>query len=217
MPAIKIVIADAQYLIRLGLTCLLSKDERFRVVGEAGNSRELKQIISRTKPDVLIIDYNQPNYFDIDDLVSVKHTSPKTHALIISSDEDRDNIYKAIDAGGISFLTKECDQEEIINAVLATSRGEKFICHKIIDIILEKKVLPNVSDRDCKPINLSLREIEIIQLTAKGLSAKEIACRLYLSTHTVYTHKKNIMKKLNLNSSSEVIVYAINNGLAVEV
>jgi DNA-binding NarL/FixJ family response regulator len=216
MPAIKIVIADAQYLIRLGLTCLLSKDERFKVVGEASNSRELRQVIAKTKPDVLIFDYHQPNYFDIDDLIAVKNVSPKTHALIISSDEDRDNVYKAIESGGISFLTKECDQEEIINAVLATSKGEKFICHKIIDIILEKKMQHISSNQDCKPFNLSIREIEIIQLTAKGLSAKEIACRLYLSTHTVYTHKKNIMKKLNLNSSSEVIVYAINNGLAVE-
>jgi DNA-binding NarL/FixJ family response regulator len=216
MPVIKIVIADAQYLIRLGLTCLLSKDDRFKVVGEASDSRELRQVVTKIKPDVLIFDYAQQNKFDIDDLIAVKTMSPATHALIISSDEDRDNIYKVIESGGISFLTKECDQEEIVNAILATAKGEKFICHKIIDIILENRFSSLAADQDCKPVNLSIREIEIIQLTAKGLSAKEIACRLYLSTHTVYTHKKNIMKKLNLSSSSEMIVYAINNGLAAE-
>lgn len=216
MPSIKIVIADAQYLIRLGLTCLLSKDDRFKVVGEAAGSKELRGVIAKTRPDVLIMDYDQPKSFDIDDVQAVKSMSPRTHILIVSDDEDRDNIYKVIDSGGISFLTKECDQDEIVSAVLATSKGEKFICHKIIDIILNNKNGTAAPD-DCKPYNLSLREIEIIQLTAKGLSAKEIAGRLYLSTHTVYTHKKNIMKKLKLNSSSEMILYAINNGLAVEI
>lgn len=216
MSAIKILIADAQYLTRLGLACLLSKDERFKVVGEAPNSKELKLQLQKWKPDVLIFDYFQPKYFGIEDLVAMRELSPKTYALIISSDEDRDNIYKAIESGGISFLTKECDPDEIVNAVLATAKGEKFICHKIIDIILDSKTA-GMPGNDCKPFNLSLREVEIIQLTAKGLSAKEIACRLFLSPHTVYTHKKNIMKKLKLNSSSEMILYAINNGLSVEV
>jgi len=215
MPAIKIVIADAQFLIRLGLVCLLSKDERFKVVGEAANSKELRQLITKVKPEVLIMDYHQERSFDIDDLMAVKQISPRTHALIISDDEDRDNIYKAIESGGISFLTKECDQDEIVNAVLATAKGEKFICHKVIDIILNNKSA-SVGADDCKPFSLSLREVEIIQLTAKGLSAKEIASKLFLSPHTVYTHKKNIMKKLKLSSSSEMILYAINNGLTVE-
>lgn len=215
MPAIKIVIADAQFLIRLGLTCLLSKDERFKVVGEAANSKDLRQLITKVKPEVLIMDYHQERSFDIDDLMVVKQISPRTHALIISDDEDRDNIYKAIESGGISFLTKECDQDEIVSAVLATAKGEKFICHKVIDIILNNKSASANAD-DCKPFSLSLREVEIIQLTAKGLSAKEIATKLFLSPHTVYTHKKNIMKKLKLSSSSEMILYAINNGLTVE-
>jgi DNA-binding NarL/FixJ family response regulator len=215
MPAIKIVIADAQFLIRLGLVCLLSKDERFKVVGEASNSKELRQLITKVKPDVLIMDYHQERHFDVEDLMAVKQISPRTHALIISDDEERDNIYRAIESGGISFLTKGCDQDEIVSAVLATAKGEKFICHKVIDIILNNKSASSNID-DCKPFSLSLREVEIIQLTAKGLSAKEIATKLFLSPHTVYTHKKNIMKKLKLSSSSEMILYAINNGLTVE-
>lgn len=214
MSGIKVVVGDAQYLIRVGLVNLLSRDERFKVMGEATTGQELKSMAARFKPEVVIIDYNQPKHFRLEDLAEVKKASPKTQILIISSDETRDNIYKALDLGGISFLTKECDQEEIFNAIMATAKGEKFICHKIIDIILDKHS-PKEAE-DCKPFNLSLREIEIIQMTAKGLPAKEIARQLYLSTHTVYTHKKNIMKKLKLNSSSEMILYAINNGLTVE-
>jgi len=215
MPAIKIVVSDAQYLIRLGIVSLLSKDERFKIVGEVANSTDLKQTVARTKPDVVLIDYFQPKFFSLEDLKVIRSLSPATRVLIVSTDDTRDNIYKALEYGAISFLTKECDQEEIINAIIATSKGEKFICHRIIDIILNNK-LKGPDENDCKPYNLSIREIEIIQLTAKGLSAKEIASRLYLSLHTVYTHKKNIMKKLKLNSSSEMILYAINNGLAVE-
>jgi DNA-binding NarL/FixJ family response regulator len=121
------------------------------------------------------------------------------------------NIYKVIELGAISFLTKECDKEEIIGAIYATAKNEKFLCHKVIDIIIEKHM--HTDDDNCKAFNLSLRETEIIKLTAKGWTAKTIAGHLFLSTHTVYTHKKNIMKKFKINSSSEMIVYAIQNGL----
>ena len=108
-------------------------------------------------------------------------------------------------------LVPSADEEEILNAINSISKGEKFICHKIIDIILDKP--KNILDDDCKPINLSIRELEIIQQNALGLSAKEIGEKLFISTHTVYTHKKNIMKKLQINSSSELILFAIKHGI----
>jgi DNA-binding NarL/FixJ family response regulator len=208
---IKIVLADAQILIRLGLRQLLSKHKDIKVAGEAGTSEELLTLVKDHHPDVIILDYNNPKHFQITDIESLKKVSPKTNFLIISADESRENIFKVIESGAISFLTKECDKEEILGAILATAKGEKFLCHKVIDIIIEKHM--HNGEDECKPINLSLRETEIIKLTAKGWAAKTIAKHLFLSTHTVYTHKKNIMKKLKINSSSEMIVYAIQNSL----
>jgi DNA-binding NarL/FixJ family response regulator len=211
---ISVVLADAQYLIREGLKNLLCSTKDVRIAGEATTSAELIQLIHDRKPDVVIFDYNNNKNFGVEDIQIVKRISPDTNFLIISSDDTKSTIYKAIELGAVSFLTKECDKDEIIGAVYATARKEKFLCHKIIDIIIEKHI--HTDEDTCKAFNLSLRETEIIKLTAKGWTAKTIAGHLFLSTHTVYTHKKNIMKKLKINSSSEMIVYAIQNGLVTK-
>ena len=208
---IKIVIADAQYLIRIGLKNLLTETKNFNIVGEATNSTELFQLVKEHQPQVVIFDYNSEKNFLLEDIAMVKKISANTNFLIISADSSKTNIYKVIELGAISFLTKECDKEEIVGAIYATAKNEKFLCHKVIDIIIEKHI--HTDEDNCKAFNLSLRETEIIKLTAKGWTAKTIAGHLFLSTHTIYTHKKNIMKKLKINSSSEMIVYAIQNSL----
>ncbi|MFN8282542.1 MAG: response regulator transcription factor [Chitinophagales bacterium] len=211
MATIKIIIADTQYLVRIGLMNLLSEHKNFSIIGEADDSKKLLEMVQLHHPEVVIFDYNNPKSFLMEDISVIKKISPKTNFLIISADENKANIYKVIELGAISFLTKECDKEEIIAAIYATAKNEKFLCHKVIDIIIEKHM--HADDDNCKAFNLSLRETEIIKLTAKGWNAKTVAGHLFLSTHTVYTHKKNIMKKLNINSSSEMILYAIQNGL----
>ena len=207
--SINIIIAENQYLIRQGLKGILSKEKKINVLDEASNEKELLHSLENKLPDIIVIDYFQPNHFSTHTMEKKKNKNIKF--LVITSDVSRDNIYRAIESGALSFLTKECDEEEILNAINSTSKGEKFICHKIIDIILDKP--KNILDDDCKPINLSIRELEIIQQNALGLSAKEIGEKLFISTHTVYTHKKNIMKKLQINSSSELILFAIKHGI----
>jgi len=213
MPAfaetISIVLADAQFLIRLGLKQILSGNERFQIVGEAGDSDELLHLVQKHLPRVVIFDHHHPLLFQIENIVQSKALSPNTNFLIISADTNKERIYHILDLGGIGYLTKECESEEILSALQATAKGEKFLCHKVIDIILEAR---NTKEEDIRTI-LSQREIEIIQLTGSGLSAKQIADKLFLSPHTVYTHRKNIMKKLHVNSASEMVLHAINAGI----
>lgn len=211
---IKILIADAQYLVRIGLIELLRHNKDFKIIGEASNTTELLTLSKENRPDVVIFDYNSEKNFSQQDIESVRKLSPKTNFLVISADDSKQHIYRAIELGAVSFLTKECDKEEIFGAIYATAKNEKFLCHKVIDIIIEKHM--HTDEDNCKAFNLSLRETEIIKLTAKGWTAKTIAKHLFLSTHTVYTHKKNIMKKLKINSSSEMIVYAIQNNLVTK-
>ena len=215
MNTIKIIIADAQYLIRLGLSCLLNKHDNIEITASVKDSFELSQAIENQVPDIVIFDYDCPKGFCISDISSIKSAYPQINFVIISNDNTKDNIYSILEHEGISFLTKQCDEEEILGAIYASAKKERFLCNKIVNVILEKN-----SDKeeieDCLPTNLSNRELQILKLTAKGFSAKQIADELILSTHTIYTHKKNIMRKLKLNSSSELIVYAINNGLVEE-
>ena len=211
MATISIAIADAHHLVRLGLKKLLGEVESFRLVAEARNDEELVAKLKQYRPDVVILDYNQPNYFEINTLSSIKEASPKSNILVISSDNDKRNIYEVLEQGVNSYLTKTCNEEEIIDAVKATAKGEKFFCTKVLDYLLEKSFAKE--EENCAPTPLTPRETEIVKLVAKGLLAKEIADVLNLSTHTVYTHRKNIMKKLQLNTSSELVLYAVHNGI----
>jgi DNA-binding NarL/FixJ family response regulator len=210
--SISIVIANSQVLVRVGLKHLLSGLEGYRIVGEVKNEEELFQQFQSEQPDILIMDYNQPDCFSHLTVERIRGQYPGINILIISGDDDKKAIYDVLESGVNSFLTKTCDEHEIKDAVAATAKGDKFYCTRIIDYLLEKSFAKE-EEEDCSPTPLSPREVEIVRLIAQGLIAKEIADELNLSTHTIYTHRKNIMKKLNMSSSSELILYALNNGL----
>ena len=127
---IKILIADAQYLVRIGLINLLAATKDFKMVGEAVNSSELIQLTKEQHPDVVIFDYNSEKNFLQEDIETVKKISPKTNFLIISADDSKSNIYKAIELGAVSFLTKECDKEEIVGAITQRQKTKSFCVTK---------------------------------------------------------------------------------------
>lgn len=211
MQLIKIALADPHFVSRTGIRTVLVQAMDFQIISEVRNSSELWTELMDKQPDVLIIDYSIPGYFAIGDLEKVKSFSAKTKIMIISSDHNKNNIYKVLDLGIKNFITKECDSEEIIQAVYATFKGEKFFCAKVVDIILEKHV--NSKSEYCEPSKLSQRETEVVQLIVQGFTGREIADRLFLSHHTISTHRKNILKKLHINSTSELVLYAIRFGI----
>lgn len=207
----RVLLADAQFLIRFALKELLKETNTFLVIGEAGNEAELNKIIAEMSPDIIVIDYNQPGFFSIESIKNVKQKHPTIELLVISSDENKENIYDVINTGVLRFLTKKCDAHEINEAFRAIIKGEKFFCASIFNFIFEMSFSQN--NYSSNPLPLSARELEIVQLIAQGLVAKEISSKLNLSTHTVYTHRKNIMEKLKLKRGSELVLFAVNNGL----
>ena len=210
MSKITIALADAQYLIRVGLRHLIQEFEQFEIVGEAASEKELLRLLKTAPANVVILDYQQPKYFDLETISKIKAQSPLSKILVISGDNKKENIYNVVENGVSGFLTKSCDEEEIINAIKATAKQERFFCNKILNFILEKSF---AKPEDCSPTPLSPREIEIVRLVVEGKIAKEIASQLNLSTHTIYTHRKNIMNKLELKSTSELVLYAVEKGI----
>lgn len=208
---VRVVVADAQVLCRVGLCQVLRSERNIEIIDEAVDAEELLTITAKKKPDLVIVDYNQPGHFDAKIVGQVKQVSPDTELLVISSDDRRDRIYQVLEAGVNTFLTKQCDEEEIMDAIRATIKGDKFFCHKILDLIIERS-FPSKSE-NCQATPLTAREKEILTLVAKGKIAKEIAAELHISPHTIYTHRKNILKKLQLTSPAEMIVYALEHGL----
>ncbi len=218
--AINIIIADSQYLIRLGLKHLLSKQENWQVTAEVESMPELLEVLDSQaqQTNVIILDHAQVKDFTPDHLKAIKEKSNEAQLLIISSDEQSDRIYQVIESGINGFLTKQCDEDEIRTAVKALAKGEKFFCHKIIDMILHKHIHgleePTIDDEaSCAPSSLTKREIEVVKLVSQGYSTKAIAEQLFLSPYTVSTHRKNILKKLGITSVSELTLYAVRTGL----
>lgn len=214
MKPIRILLADAQYLTRAGLGELIKGQEELELVGEALNSVQLFEQIAKMRPDLVIFDYNSPGRFSLEDLRKLTIMPSVPNLIVISRDRNKNNIFQALEFGVNCFLTKACSQREIQNAIHSTMQNEKFFCNTILEIILQKQI-PQTSKKElnCEPSVLTNRETEIVRLIAAGISTKKIASTLHLSTHTVYTHRKNIMKKLGINSASEMILYAMQSGI----
>jgi len=212
VSSIKVAIADKQALTKVGLKSLINNRKDLQLLNDINSLEDLRSILQSEQPQVLLVDYNLRDFVSISDLREVKTLSPDTKILAISSDNDRSNIFDVIAIGISGFVTKECSQQEIVGAIYATAKGEKFFCNKVLDLILEKHLDKNVEE-ECLPTELSVREVEIVQLTASGMNARQVADKLHLSHHTVYTHRKNVMKKLAIGSVSELTLYAVKTGI----
>lgn len=204
------LIADKQPLSAAGLMSFLAEKQGINVVGNVRKGQDLVPQVEKIQPDLLIVDYNFPNYIDLDDIRNAMASSPKTNVLVLSSDNNKGSILDVLQLGVKGYITKECSLEEVGMAVQATSKGGKFFCQKVLDIIMEKRFSP---ESDTEASVLTTRETEILKLIAHGHSTQAIADTLFLSPHTVQTHRKSIIRKLNIKSPTEFVIYAMDLGL----
>ena len=212
---IRVAVADVSFLLCEGMKSLVESVPRFEWSGSAMTMDELDSLLSKKSPDVLIVDQTCTEFSSA--LLFVRELFPLVSVLAINNKADRETILTAFDDGATSYLLKECDRNEIIGAIKTTASRERFLCGKIADCLLCDKTqnLP-ASSRDfisCEGARVSQREMEIIRLIAEGYNNKEIADHLSLSAHTVTTHRKNIMGKLQVNNTAGLVMYAIRNNL----
>jgi DNA-binding NarL/FixJ family response regulator len=214
---IRIMLADAQPVFREGIKSILTGKEKPFIIREAGSIRELSPAIHVFKPDILILDYN-PHYFDHGQLHSALSVLPACKVIIISSQKKRKHILKSLELNVHGYLTKESGKNEIKMAINAALQGEKYFCTFIVDVLLaDKKATPKptiVADPpEQENSSLTSREMEIIRRIASGKANKEVASEMNLSPHTIHTHRRNIMKKLQLHSAVELYSFAMKKGL----
>ena len=211
MEKIKITIADSHFLSRKGLVVLLNENADFMLLAEALSTSDLINQSKFYKPDLIIIDYTSVN-FSLEGLQQIVKNYPKAKLLAITQLQSNEIISKGLKIGITSHLLKDCDQDEIIEAIYKTAKGEKFICGKIANAVLQEKST-TIPEYSCQGMNISDREMEIITLIAEGYSNKEVADKLFLSTHTVTTHRKNIMNKLGVNNTAGLVLFAVRENL----
>ncbi|MEE9373641.1 MAG: response regulator transcription factor [Saprospiraceae bacterium] len=207
------VIADPEFLSRQGLKAMISSHPLYEVIGEAKRHEDLERILQNMTPDLVIIDYNHTGYFGKETISMISELRPTTNVVVVSDDDDKRSIYEVLERGISNYVTKKCEKHEIQMAIDSALKDKKFFCSKILDVIVNKSFGNNQKDNSIEL--LTDREKDVLSLFASGKMTKEISMELHVSIHTVYTHRKNIMKKLKINSPVELVMFAVNNGLVV--
>lgn len=215
MGAIRILLADSNQLIRIGLKSVFASEPGYSVIGEATTSQELIKKLKLLKPEVVVIDYTSSN-FSIDVIPQALQVSPSVRFVAITPEQSGITLINAIRSGITSYIKKDCDVDEIIDSVKETAAGGKFFCGKILETIRKEAIeVDNIENIDftCAPLHISTRELEIIQFIAEGYTNDQISEKLFLSKHTVATHRKNIMAKLGVNNTAAIVMYAVKTQL----
>ena len=212
---VKVLIADSNELIRLGLRSVFANMQNFEIVGEATDQNELKNIFKSFDVDVCVIDYTASD-FDINMIPVVLEKYPKAKFIAITPNPSGQTVINAIKAGVLSHVKKECSLGEIIEAVEETSKGSRFFCGNILETIRKEAIdVEELEDVDfsCEAVTISDRELDIIKYIAEGYTNTQIADLLHISTHTVNTHRKNVLSKLGVKNTAGIVMYAVKTEL----
>lgn len=205
---IDILIANNNLISGEGLKTILQSSLDNRVLGVVDCKENFILTSKNYFPDIVVVDYSHQS-FGVDFITEIKKTYKSSKILAITAVLPKKTIHKALKLGVDSYLLDDCQIPEILDAIRDTHQGKQFYCGHVIDILAEK-----ASDlSDCSGITLSEREIEVIRLISDGLTNKEIADSLCLSTHTVNTHRKNIMNKLSLKNTAGIVIYAVEENI----
>lgn len=209
MKKINIVIADDHVLIRDGIKALLQSIDEFEVVGEAADGEELIQLIDSLNPEIVLLDITMPKKTGIEVISEVKQYNHSVKFIMLSMHDNPEYVLKSVQAGALSYLLKNTDHEEIIKAVKAVSAGQKYFSPDIYSIILNGLANPDLIKGNQLSEVLTKREKEILKEVSMGLSTKLIADKLCISVRTVETHRINLMKKMEVHNSAELIKKAM--------
>ncbi len=211
----KVLLADSSELIQKGLESILDNHELITEFNSVSDSEELLNSKNLADSDVLIIDFISEG-FSIDSVSQASAKMKTSNILAITEQKSALTIINALKAGVKSYVKKTCSIEEIIEAIESTGHSEPFFCGEIVESIQAENInVEDISDKifSCEPIKLSSRELEIIQLIAEGYTNTQIAEKLFLSAHTINTHRKNVMSKLGVNNTAAIVMYAVKTKL----
>jgi len=209
----RIVLADDHVMFRQGIKNILEKDKGLEVIGEAGDGLKLLELLNKATPDMIILDISMPNLRGIEATREIKMILPEVKVLILSMHKDKEFVYSAISAGAEGYLLKEDADTELFAAIEKIRQEGRYISPLLLgdltDELFQTRQKGQLTPQD-EP--LTTREREVLKLIAEGTSNKEIADLLFISVRTIENHRANIMRKLNIKSTANLIKYAIRKG-----
>jgi DNA-binding NarL/FixJ family response regulator len=211
---IRILIADDHGIVRHGTRALLEKEPDMQVVGEAEDGRSAVALTGSLEPDIVVIDIAMPQLNGLEAAAQIVRRHPNVGVVILSMHEEEDYLVRALSAGVRGYLLKDTAQIDLVRAVRAVVRKKAFFSPAIAQMLaddftrqMRKKGLEDSFDL------LTEREREVLQLLAEGKSNKEAATILDVSPYTIETHRNNMMQKLHLHNTAEIVLYAVRKKL----
>lgn len=211
-----ILIIDDHPLFREGLKAIIERDSKFEVVGEAGRGREGLRMVKKLKPDLVLVDISLPDQSGIQLTREIRSLLSDTRVMIISMHSKIDYIAEAFQAGATGYVVKESASERLMNGLEYVSKGQYFLDSSVSREVVKK--LMESPGKEAKITDgaygtLTPREQEVMRLLAEGFSTKEAAEKLFISPKTIENHRNNIMRKLGLHGTVELIRYAAKLGV----
>lgn len=213
---IRVLLADDHSVVRQGLRVWLEKTGSVQVVGEAADGREAVVLAEQLSPDVVIMDIAMPLLNGIDATAQITRRNPATKVIVLSMHADESYILRALGAGAKGYLLKESTETDVLPAVRSVQEGKPYFTPSIARVLLEDymRMMKQNNIQDSYDL-LTEREKEVLQLLAQGKSNKEVAQVLNLSPHTIDSHRVNLMQKLDLHNTAEIVLYAVRKGIIV--
>ena len=218
---IRLLVVDDHALFRRGLVALLSQDQRFVVIAQAGDSGEALRCAARDAPDLILLDNHLPGVRGVDAIGALKEAAPRAHVLMLTVSEDEDDLTAALQAGAEGYLLKTIESEALSDFIMKVMAGDSVVSPEMTRKLVtafrargapQPASCPAAPPAEPPPNTLSAREREILALIARGSSNKVIARALDIAETTVKIHVQHILRKLGLSSRVQAAVYAAARG-----
>mgnify|MGYP000887222627 FL=1 len=212
MSKIRIMIVDDHPVVREGLAAILRRDD-FEIVGEAADGRSAVKRALNLKPDLILMDLRMPEMGGVEAMEKIHAASPDIKFLVLTTYDTDEMIVGALEAGASGYLLKDAPREELFTAIRTVAKGEALLQPSVAARLLERmreKPKPSATPPEEE---LSAREVEVLQLVARGQANKEIAARLNITEATVKTHLAHIFQKLAVNDRTEAVTVALQRGI----
>jgi two-component system, NarL family, response regulator NreC len=210
----KVLIADDHGVVRKGLRLLLEQYPELVVVGEAANGREAVTMAASLSPQVVVLDVAMPILNGIEAAEQILKVNSQVGIILLTMHADESYVLRALHAGVKGYLLKESAEEDLLSAIKSVANGKPFFSKAINEVLLEDymRVLKLQGLSDTFDL-LTAREKEVLQLLAEGRTNKEVATLLDVSPYTVESHRTNLMQKLNVHNTAEIVLYAVRKRL----
>ena len=214
MAKIKVLIVDDHAIVREGIHMILALHDDIEVVGEAADGIEAIDEVNKLLPDVVLIDIAMPKLGGLEATLEIRKISPQSKILVLTQYDNTEYIYRFLKAGATGYVLKKAVGSDLVSAIRAVFQGKAFVDPSIADRVIKGFLeQPEVSEDAILYDKLSDREKQVLKLIAEGYTMQQIADMLILSIKTVMTHRTNLMEKLGIHNRTELIKYAIREGL----